>query len=58
MLNIAIPTEEYGFVFRQGNSEAKAAADKVIAAKRANGDLQAIFRKYNTGYKAIEANGI
>ena len=45
MLNIAIPAEEYGFAFRHGNTEAKAAADKVIAAKRANGDLQAMFRR-------------
>ena len=58
MLNIAIPAEEYGFVFRHGNSEVKAAADKVIAAKRANGDLQALFRKYNSIYKTIDANGI
>lgn len=58
MLNIAIPAEEYGFVFRQGNSEAKAAADKVIAAKRANGDLQALFRKYNSIYKAVDSNSL
>ena len=58
MLNIAIPAEEYGFVFRHGNSEAKNAADKVISAKRANGDLQALFRKYNSIYKAVESNGI
>ena len=58
MLNIAIPAEEYGFAFNLNNSEAKAAADKVIAAKRANGELQALFRKYNTRYKTIEANGL
>ena len=58
MLNIAIPAEEYGFAFNLNNSEAKAAAEKVIAAKRANGELQALFRKYNTRYKTIEANGI
>ena len=58
MLNIAIPAEEYGFAFHLGDTEAKAAADKVIAEKRSNGDLQAMFRKYNTRYKAIEANGI
>ena len=58
MLNISIPAEEYGFVFRHGNTEAKAAADKVIAAKRGNGDLQALFRKYVSIYKAIETNGI
>ena len=58
MLNIAIPAEEYGFAFRHGDTAAKAAADKVIAAKRANGDLQAMFRRNNNRYKAIEANGI
>ena len=58
MLNVAIPAEEYGFVFRQGNSEAKAAADKVITAKRANGDLQALFRKYNAIYKAVDSNSL
>ncbi len=58
MLNIAIPAEEYGFVFRNDNAEAKAAADKIIAEKRASGELQALFRRYNTRYKAIESNGI
>ena len=58
MLNVAIPAEEYGFAFRLGDTEAKAAADKIIAEKRANGDLQVLFRRYNTLYKAIEANGI
>ena len=58
MLNIAIPAEEYGFAFRHGDTAAKAAADKVIAAKRANGDLQAMFRRYNNRYKAIESNGL
>ena len=58
MLNIAIPAEEYGFVFRHGNTEIKKAADKVIAAKRANGDLQALFRKYISLYKAVNSNGI
>ncbi len=58
MLNIAIPAEQYGFVFQSGNAEAKAAADKVIDEKRANGELQALFRRYNTRYKAVESNGI
>ncbi|MBR4253472.1 MAG: amino acid ABC transporter substrate-binding protein [Lentisphaeria bacterium] len=58
MLNVSIPAEEYGFVFRHGNTEVKNAADKVIAAKRANGDLQALFRKYISIYKTIDANGI
>ena len=58
ILEVSIPAEEYGFVFRHGNSEAKNAADKVIAAKRANGDLQALFRKYISIYKTIDLNGI
>lgn len=58
MLNLAIPAEEYGFAFRIGNDELKAAADKVIEAKRESGELQAIFRRNNTRYKAIESNGI
>ena len=58
MMNVAIPAEEYGFVFQNGNTEAKAAADKVIEEKRANGELQALFRRYNTRYKAIESNGL
>jgi len=58
MLNIAIPAEEYGFPFKMGNDELKAAADKVIEAKRESGELQAIFRRNNTRYKAIESNGI
>ena len=58
MLNVAIPAEEYGFVFRNGNTEAKNAADRIIAEKRANGELQALFRKYNTLYKGNDSNGI
>ena len=58
MMDVAVPAEEYGYVFRNGNSEAKNAADKVIEEKRANGELQALFRQYNTRYKAIESNGI
>lgn len=58
MLNVAIPAEEYGFAFRIGNTEVKAAADKVIDAKRHNGDLQALFRKYISIYKTIDLNGI
>ena len=30
----------------------------ILMAKRANGELQALFRKYNTRYKTIEANGL
>ena len=58
MLNVAIPAEEYGFIFRQGNSDAKNAADKVITAKRGTGDLQALFRKYISIYKTLDTNGI
>lgn len=57
-LQVSIPAEEYGFAFRIGNSELKAAADKVIDAKRRNGDLQALFRKYISIYKTIDLNGI
>ena len=58
MMDIAIPAEEYGFVFRIGDDEAKAAADKVITDKRTHGELQALFHRYNTRYKAIETNGL
>jgi len=58
MMNVAIPAEEYGFAFRNGNDEAKAAADKIIAEKRASGELQLLFRQFNTRYKEIEGNGL
>ena len=58
MLNVAIPAEDYGYVFRTGDTAAKAAADKIIEEKRENGELQALFRKYNTLYKEIQVNGI
>ena len=58
MLNIAIPAEEYGYAFQNDNATAKAAADKVIAEKRANGSLQALFHKYNSRYKSIGTNGL
>ena len=32
--------------------------EPVIAAKRGNGDLQALFRKYVSIYKAIDSNGL
>lgn len=53
IMQVVIRPEEYGFAFRLGNAEAKAAADKVIEAKRRNGDLQALFRKYTSIYKTI-----
>jgi hypothetical protein len=43
---------------RMGNAEAKAAADRVIEAKRRNGDLQALFRKYTSIYKTIGLDNI
>ena len=58
MMQVVIRAEEYGFAFRLGNSEAKAAADRVIEAKRRNGDLQALFRKYTSIYKTLGLDGI
>ena len=58
MMQIAIRAEEYGFAFRLGNAEEKAAADRVIEAKRRNGDLQALFRKYTSIYKTIGLDNI
>ena len=58
MLNIAIPAEQYAFPFKIGNDEVKAAADKVIEKKRANGELQALFRRYNTRYIESNSDGI
>ena len=57
-MQVVIRSEEYGFAFRLGNAEAKAAADRVIEAKRRNGDLQALFRKYTSIYKTIGLDGI
>ena len=58
MLNIALPAEQYAFPFKIGNDEVKAAANKVIEEKRANGEIQALFHRYNTRYKAVETNGL
>ena len=58
MMQVAIRPEEYGFAFRLGNDEAKTAADKVIDAKRRNGDLQALFRKYTSIFKTIGLDNI
>lgn len=58
MLNVAIPAEEYGFAFRNGDDKVKAVADKIIADKRATGELQLLFRKYNTRYKELGAGGL
>ena len=58
MMQIVIRAEEYGFAFRLGNTELKAAADRVIEAKRRNGDLQALFRKYTSIYKTLGLDSI
>ena len=58
MMQVSIRAEEYGFAFRLGNTEAKAAADRVIEAKRRNGDLQALFRKYASIYNTLDLNDI
>ena len=58
MMNVAIPAEEYGFAFQRGNTEVKAAADKIISAKRASGELQLLFRQYNTRYKETDGYGL
>ena len=58
MMPVVIRPEEYGFAFRQGNTEAKNAADTVIDAKRRNGDLQALFRKYTSIYQTIGLDNI
>ena len=58
MMQVVIRPEQYGFAFRLGNAEAKAAADRVIEAKRRNGDLQALFRKYTSIYKTIGLDNI
>ncbi len=58
MMDISLPAEEYAFVFQNGNSEAKAAADKVITGKRSSGELQSLFHRYNTRYKSVETNGL
>ena len=58
MMDVVIPAEAYGFVFQNGDTEVKAAADKVITEKRTSGELQALFHRYNTRYKAIDTNGL
>ena len=56
MLDIAIPAEEYGYAFKSDDVEVKAAADRVIDAKRRSGDLPALFRKYNSIYMTLDIN--
>ena len=56
MLDMVIPAEEYGYAFQLGDVETKAAADKVIDAKRRSSDLPALFRKYNAIYMTLDIN--
>jgi polar amino acid transport system substrate-binding protein len=58
MLDIVIPAEEYGYAFQLDDLETKEAADKVIGAKRRNGELPALFRKYNSIYMTLDLNDI
>ena len=58
MLDVAIPAEDYGFAFRNGDTTAKAAADKVISAKRENGEIPALLFKYNLMYKQVQTSGL
>ena len=58
MLDAAIPAEEYGFAFRNGDTATKAAADKIITAKRENGELASLFFKYNLMYKQVQTSGL
>ena len=58
MLDAAIPAEEYGFAFRNGDTATKAAADKIITAKRENGEIAALFFKYNLMYKQVQTSGL
>ena len=54
MLDISIPLEEYGFAFQINNTEAKAAADKVIDTKRLRGEINALSRKYTSIYMTLD----
>lgn len=56
MLDMVIPAEEYGYAFQLGDAETKAAADKVIDAKRRSDELPALFRKYNAIYMTLDIN--
>jgi len=58
MLDAAIPAEEYGFAFRNGDTATKAAADKIITEKRENGELPSLFFKYNLMYKQVQTSGL
>jgi len=53
-LDVSIPLEEYGFAFRLNDTEAKAAADKVIDTKRHRGELNALSRKYTSIYMTLD----
>lgn len=54
MLDISIPLEEYGFAFHINNTEAKAAADRVIETKRIRGEINALYRKYTSIYMTLD----
>lgn len=54
MLDISIPLEEYGFAFQINNTEAKAAADRVIETKRLRGEINALSRKYTSIYMTLD----
>ena len=54
MLDISIPLEEYGFAFQINNTEAKAAADRVIDTKRHRGEINALSRKYTSIYMTLD----
>ena len=54
MLDISIPLEEYGFAFHINNTEAKAAADRVIETKRLRGEINALYRKYTSIYMTLD----
>ena len=58
MLDISIPLEEYGFAFPIENTEAKAAADRVIDTKRHRGEINALFRKYTSIYMTLDLSNL
>ena len=58
MLDVAIPAEDFGFAFRNGDTTAKAAADKIITEKRESGEIPSLFFKYNLMYKQVQTSGL
>lgn len=57
-LDVSIPLEEYGFAFQLGNTDAKAAADKVIDTKRHRGEINALSRKYTSIYMTLDLENL